>query len=300
MTLDPNNPAPGRYDGVDIDTYGRAKGVRRSELAKLIDGTGLDLAFYRNNGTPDSAALRIGSATDDLVFDRDNFDRVYAVMPKFDMRRKADKEARAEWEDANAGKRWLTHDEHELSRTLADAILCSKAVKAVLDGAAAQPSIWWKHETVSGREVLVKTRPDAYIESRARSIDLKTTKSLKDHDIASSMWSFNYAIQVAMFHEGIKAAGYPMEQHAFIWVDKNPPHDVRVTPMSIRHRWFEIGEAAFEYAIDRYAEIEAAEDYSGFSGKASHPPAIPVWVAKEEERLNELLNKRRAAARKTA
>lgn len=300
MTFDPQNPQPGRYDGVPIDVYGQAKGVRRSELAKLIDGTGLDLAYYRNNGVPDTPALRIGSATDDLVFDRDSFDDTYAVAPDFNRRTKAGKEALAEWETEHADKRILSASEYELASTLADAVLCSKAVQRLMDGAAAQPSIWWDQSTVSGYDVLCKTRPDAYIQERGRSFDLKSTKSLKERDLASSMWTFNYPMQVAMFHEGLLSAGLPLEEHVFIWVCKEPPYDVRVDVMTPKHRWFEIGESLFELAVDRFGEIEETQDYSGRSATVTFAPRVPVWVEKETERIDEELNARRRKPRKTA
>lgn len=303
MTFDPNAPAPGRYDGIDIDTYGAAKGVRRSELMALEDGTDKDLRHYQAQGVPSSPALRVGSATDCLVFEPHLFDEMFVAMPDWDDRKAgllnkvaflAERNGLPNESDGMTVENLkvevarlksllpqtiLPYAEAELSHRCAAATLAARAVRQLLDARTSQPSYFWTQSTFSGIDVPVKARPDARVEGRHRLADLKTCQSLADRDLQNSIIKWGYDVQAAMCFEGATKAGEEPEQWVWIWTRKVDPIDVRVVVLGRGSDWMILGERRYARLLDRYARIQESNQLLGHA----HDPTVlplPQWASR--------------------
>ena len=283
MSFNVKKPEPGVYDGLPIQTYFDAPGVSRSTLMRLEDGTPKDLRHYMDHGIQETDAMRLGSAVDMLVFEPELWTTEAAVRPAFG-RSKADQTAKAEWEDANAGRLQVTESQYELACRMAEAVQSAKAVRGLMDGATAQRSLWWRED-----DGLYKTRPDAVNEGKGWTFDLKTTHSLKDRDLATKVVDYGYEVQAAMACSATKAAGLDWRAHVIVWVSKTDPIDVRCTTIEYGDNWHLLGEARFLRLARAYQTAMKERTWEGHSSDLQ-PLPMPKWVGHklaDEQQLNE-------------
>lgn len=227
----------------------------------------------------------IGKAAHHLLYlGRKGFDAEFVVRPDQwnDWRTAASKKWRAE--QIKAGLTIITDAELEAITGMARSLGAHPLVKSgILDGAVERSLIF--KDAKSG--AWLKSRPDNIPSSSGLFADLKTADSVSDDSLERSLANYGYHMQAALVGMASEAVlGRPMEEFALVWVEKAPPHCVRVTVLTGAD--LERGRMQLRRSIDQFAECVATGEWPGPGGtrRDAEYLTLPPWAAKRiDERL---------------
>lgn len=245
-----------------------------------------DSPYNPNRPEPkDRPHFSIGKAAHHLLYlGRKGFDAEFVVRPEewSDWRSKAAKEWRAE--QIKAGLTIITDAELEAITGMARSLGAHPLVKSgILDGAVERSLIFKDEKTGAW----LKSRPDNIPSSSGLFADLKTADSVSDESLERSLASYGYHMQAALVGMASEALlGRPMEEFALVWVEKAPPHCVRVTVLTGAD--LERGRMQLRRAIHQFAECVATGEWPGPGGprRDAEYLTLPPWAAKRiDERL---------------
>lgn len=196
------------------------------------------------------------------------------------------KDAKA-WRDAAIadGKTVLTDAEIEAIKGMAASLGKHPLVRpgpgqsGILDGAVERSLIWQDEKT----GVWLKSRPDNIPSGSGLFADLKTAESVSDESLERSLASFGYHMQaalVAMASETVLGLPADAFTFAFVWVEKAPPHCVRVTVLTGED--LERGRMQLRRSIDQFAACVASGVWPGPGGdrRDAEYLQLPPWAAK--------------------
>lgn len=196
------------------------------------------------------------------------------------------KEARL-WRDAAIldGKTVLTDGEIEAIKGMAVALGKHPLVRpgpgqsGILDGAVERSLIWQDEKT----GVWLKSRPDNIPSGSGLFADLKTAESVSDESLERSLASFGYHMQAALVAMASEAVlGLPADAFtfAFVWVEKAPPHCVRVTVLTGED--LERGRMQLRRSIDQFAACVKSGVWPGPGGdrRDAEYLQLPAWATK--------------------
>ena len=190
------------------------------------------------------------------------------------------KEAKT-WRDEQiaAGLTVITDADLAAVTGMAESLARHPLVEAgILDGYVERSLLWQDKET----GVWLKSRPDVVPQASGLYSDLKTTASVSDEDLQRSLAGFGYHMQAALVGMAAEAViGQPMEEFALVWVEKAPPHCVRVTVLSGAD--LERGQGQLRVAINQFAECVETGVWPGPGGvrRDAEYLMLPAWAAKQ-------------------
>lgn len=194
--------------------------------------------------------------------------------------------AAQEWRDGMiaAGKTVITEADLAAVTGMAESLARHPLVEhGILDGFVERSLIWKDAKT----GVWLKSRPDVVPRASGLFSDLKTTASVSDNDLERSLSDYGYHMQAALVGLASEAVlGRPMEEFALVWVEKAPPHCVRVTVLTGED--LDRGRQQLRRAIDQFAECIATGEWPGPGGSRRDAEylTLPPWAAKRiDERL---------------
>lgn len=220
----------------------------------------------------------IGRAAHHLLYlGRKGFDEEFVVRPSEwkDWRTAAAREWREE--QIKTGRTIITDGELEKITGMARALGAHPLVKSgILDGAVERSLIW---QDPSG--AWLKSRPDNIPTGSGLFADLKTTESVSDESLERSLASFGYHMQAALVGMASEAVlDREMEAFAFVWVEKSPPHCVRVTVLTGED--LERGRMQLRRAIDTFAACVKSGEWPGPGNGRQDAEylQLPAWAAK--------------------
>lgn len=194
--------------------------------------------------------------------------------------------AAQEWRDEMiaAGKTVITDADLAAVTGMAESLARHPLVEhGILDGFV-ERSLIWKDATTG---VWLKSRPDVVPRASGVFSDLKTTVSVADGALERSLADYGYHMQAALVGMASEAVlGRPMEEFALVWVEKAPPHCVRITVLTGAD--LERGRMQLRRAIDQFAECVETGVWPGPGGdrRDAEYLQLPAWAAKRiDERL---------------
>lgn len=194
--------------------------------------------------------------------------------------------AAQEWRDGQiaAGKTVITDADLAAVTGMAESLARHPLIEAgILDGFVERSLLWKDAKT----GVWLKSRPDVVPRASGLFSDLKTTASVSDNDLERSLSDYGYHMQAALVGMASEAVlGRPMEEFALVWVEKAPPHCVRVTVLTGED--LDRGRQQLRRAIDQFAECVATGEWPGPGGSRRDAEylTLPPWAAKRiDERL---------------
>lgn len=238
------NNKPNRPQIMTNEEYHAAPGISSSNLSLLAESP-MHLAnkecFHR-----ESEAFDFGNLVHCLVLEPDKvFDR-YAVPPKLDLRTKIGKADKKKFEQENADKIYIKHDDYLLAGNMTLNVL--KIAGGLLTGGSAEKSYFADDDGV-----IVKCRPDYYIEQAGIVVDIKTTADISEFGLRKSITNYNYHWSAAWYLRVLNILGLPATKFIFVFVEKSQPHMVKVR------------ELTNETLSDANADIEAMmENYRDY------------------------------------
>lgn len=191
--------------------------------------------------TPD---LLFGAALHKLVLEPQSFDVEYAILPPT-LNRNSYQGKQIIEAAKIVGKEVLRAVEMENIVKMRDALMDHKTVSYFVEEGIREYSIFWTDEET---QEPLKCRPDIFIANDDLHIiaDIKTCASADTEDFTRACLRYGYAMQAAMYIEGVKTQ-YPGEySFLFFAVEKTPPYSVNVMQMD---------QAFIDYGYIQFREL---------------------------------------------
>lgn len=210
--------------------------------------------------------LLVGSALHTFVLEPTEYDKRYAVRPKFDMRKKEDKEQAILWDNNHCDYDILSNDEHESILNMGFSIKASPNAQSLLAEGNAEISIY---QTID--DIQFKIRPDYINVEKGYIVDVKTTRDI--NNFGKSAVDYGYDLQAYMYSMiAERVYGKPFK-FFFVVVGKERScgcYPVRVleTPSVVMER----GQRLFNQAV---AKVKAL---SNATAPIYDTLTLPSWV----------------------
>jgi hypothetical protein len=112
-----------------------------------------------------------------------------------------------------------------------------------------------------------------YLTDTAINVDVKTTNDVRRHNLARTIVNFGYDIQSEAYRHLLRINGLDPAPTVLIFVEKEPPHEVRVVSFA-NPLWALGGERAMRRAIDTYAACLATDTWPGDDDQPGEPEPI--------------------------
>lgn len=258
------------------EQYHAAPGVSKSQLDLIARSPRHYWAKYLdpNRVTEEpTKAMVIGSATHAAILEPGLFSTRYVCAPDFgNPLTKAAKEAKADFQAANAGKIVLAAPEFDLCVALRTSVLRHPDASGLLSGGVAESSVF-AVDPVTG--LTVKCRPD-YLKDSGIIVDLKTTDDASPIEFGRSAAKFRYHVQAAHYLDTFKLAfGEAPSHFVFVVVEKKPPYEVGV--YYIEAAAMSVGRQLARRDLNKLAECQASDAWPGYTPDPQ-PLAFPEWA----------------------
>jgi hypothetical protein len=235
--------ADGWYDGVPLSVY---------HSAKITDGysvssSGLRLLWrksprhfhakwaynpHADDADDESAAFIVGRAAHHLFLGEDDFALQFIERPE--------KITGLAWhgnrleckafldQQKAAGRTVLTPNDVKVIRGMARSLADEPDAVDLLRGAVEQTLIAKDPET----GIWLKARPDVIPTSDGTFADLKTTESVVDYDLKTTLRKYGYHMQGALIWEACELLKLPFDGFALVFIEKKSPYCTRVIELT--------------------------------------------------------------------
>lgn len=191
--------------------------------------------FRQDNPQPATAPMKLGSAIHMNVLQPEEFNKHYAVSPKFDKRTKVGKEAYAEFSKKHMFKDVISESDYHIIEQITMKLMKDKMVKSLLQQGEPEKIIQWHNEHY---DVKCKGMLDYHREGADMIIDLKTTQDASYNGFMRSVKKYKYHKQAAFYLDAVKA-----QRFFIIAVEKTPPFTINV---------FELGDDMIQEGREMY------------------------------------------------
>lgn len=282
----------GWYADLSNDDYHGSAGASSSVIKKFLNSTPAAVKQSLSEPNEPTPAMALGTAVHTLVLEPHKFDAEVAVMPELNLRTKDGREERDAFLEASAGLAVITPEQFELAKAMAESVLSNPTVKALMDGAVCEHSIFWEQEIIDTEtgEVIAeqcKVRPD-FIPRRFPVVaDLKTTDDAGYSKYQRTIINFGYHISAAMYLQGVnqcrellaKLGHERCDTLVHIVVEKKPPYQVAI---------YELGEAFIDIGLEKFKEgalkmVRGRRDNWPAYGNEIRVIEPPNWAKNSEE-----------------
>jgi len=210
--------------GITNEAYHADPALGRSVADNLLTTCPAKVKHAMGQPSPSSPALLNGGMIHSAVLEPHLTDTEYGCKPaEIDgnsPRTNAYKEAFAEMEDANPGKRWLPESDYVMCMDVAASVLQHPLAKNLLYHASSLIEHTGFFE-IEGTPC--KVRPDLYNKDSGIVLDLKTTIDASPKGFAKSVRQYKYLFQTAWYMTALRAMGERPKQFVFLVVEKSAP-----------------------------------------------------------------------------
>lgn len=221
----------------------------RPELSASQIKTILKNPFEYINGShkEPTKAMDFGSCVHKLVLEPLDFEKEFAVSPKYNLRTNEGKASYQSFIDANMGKTIIDED------TFMEAKMCADNVMRIagnfFKNGVAENSYFSEIGGVGAR-----CRPDYYIEDIGLVVDLKTTQDASPDGFIKSVANFGYYIQEPFYVDVLDSLNKPVNRFIFVAVETKPPYMVGIYELDYISR--DHGRSEYMRAIEIYNRID--------------------------------------------
>jgi PDDEXK-like uncharacterized protein DUF3799 len=207
---------------ISNDEYHASVGYSRTQLMAL-DKSPYHFWYEHISGqaTPKepTEAMLLGSAFHTMLLQPDLFSKEYAVLPKLDRRKTADKEIYASFMAVNGDKQIVTWEQYDKIWSIKESILKHDIVNTLLKDTVYEQSLFWTDEETG---LQFKARPDIW--SSKMIVDLKTADDVNPHYFKNAAFKNGYYLQAGMMWEACRVLGKKFELFVILAIEKKEPY----------------------------------------------------------------------------
>ena len=225
---------------------------------------------------PQTEAMFLGAAFHKLVLEPQSFDLEYAILPPGINRNSytgKDIIAQAKL----VGKEVLRSTEMDNLIRMRDALMENRTVSYFVEEGTKEYSIFWTDEET---EEPLKCRPDIFVANDDLHIiaDIKTCDSADTEDFTRACVRYGYAMQAAMYIEGVKTKAPGDYSFLFFAVEKSAPYSVNV--MQMDQAFIDYGRIQFRDLLNTVHSCKQTGIWYGKNGAENNINKIllPSWA----------------------
>jgi hypothetical protein len=195
-----------------------------SGARKLVVDPPAKFWFERNNPTPPTKALIVGSAAHEWLLEGEKWPQRHVVLdPEHNARTNAGKAVLAE--AIERGMRCVTADEFATIKAMKAQIEAHPYAMAAFQNGRAETSMFWVDEHTG---IWCRARPDFLPATGRIFADYKTTVSCRTDDLKRTIGKYGYHMQASWYSDGLRALGLCDDPiMLFVFQEKTPPYLVR-------------------------------------------------------------------------
>ena len=252
--------------------------IKHFQHAPAVYKAWLDGENEDEDSTP---ALEFGAALHCALLEPPIFAVRYVVEPDFGDCRKTDrttkedakdnKTARDAWRLGAVGKRYLTAADQKAIDGMIATVRAHPYAAKMLVGGSSEITAIWRDEATGLR---CKARADYYVGERRLIVDVKTCQDARDSAFARDCAKYGYHLQRALYGDGFAACGFPIENFAFLCIEKKAPYLAKLHMLDIDSTVR--GREAVRDAINGMAECLRANEFPGYDPSIS-TISVPRW-----------------------
>lgn len=218
-------------------------------------------------------AMEIGSMTHAYILEHEEFEKRYAVQPKFDGRTTEGKAQKAVWARQNIGKKPITEDYMEMLQCMKQSVFAHRnAGKLLSDNGEAELSVYAELEGVK-----CKCRLD-WLVMKGIIVDLKTTEDASKTGFSKSVWQYRYMVQHAFYMDICKAACLEITDFIFLAVEKSKPYQVALYKLDDES--VNIGRDMYKKQLELYKSCVELDSWPSY-GHEIETLSLPKWALKQ-------------------
>lgn len=246
---------------MSVSDYELMPGIRRSDLW-YIRQTPLHFKYHMEHPEEPTPALIFGQAAHKYVLEPESFFDEFTVMPKYDRRTKAGKDAYNAFMDANFGKTPITDEDLQTMMTMRQALMADGMIREIMLNVSEveAPYRWTDPET--GELCKCKVDMISTINDIPYIVDFKTTTSCEDGAFERSCRKYGYDFQAGFYTEGVESC--TLEEHGFIFIAQE-----KTEPYAPRLYWCDpgfvsAGKRKFHELLRLYHNCKETGDWYGY------------------------------------
>lgn len=267
-------PEIGLHAGVDALVYHSWQGCSQSRLKVLRDHSPAHLRYQMDHPEEPTDAMRLGAAIHTCVLEPDLFPTLYVRGIEGDGRTKSVKEAREALAAEFPRHHILKPSDYDTCLAIRDSVGRHPRTRHLLQGERERSAVWRDPET----DVLCRGRFDDIARSVGAIADLKSCEDASPFRFPSSIFSYGYHLQAAMYLRGARALGIDADTFVFIAVEKKPPFAVVV--YQLNSAAISDGERELDPLMALWAKCEASGEWPCYSTDVLTVD-LPVWAPKQ-------------------
>lgn len=254
--------------------------VSRSELWRISESPE-KFRYYKDNQEEPTPALLFGQLFHKMALEPETLHDEFAIIPDFDRRTKAGKEAYSQFLSEADGKTIVTGDMFALSEAICKSLYSSGFAKKLLSGVHEKVFFWT--DELTGEEC--KCRVDCITEvgELPLIIDIKTCACAESEAFMKAAIKHGYDFQSGMYTEGVKVCTGKQHGFVFIAVEKEPPYAVNI--LQADKLFITRGYDLFREYIGIYHDCKMTDNWYGYLGRHNmiNNLGLPSYLAKEVE-----------------
>jgi hypothetical protein len=226
------------------------------------------------NPRADTPAFAFGRAFHCGVLEPERFASTYIQAPDFgDLRSSKNREKRDEWHAINQDVQCLSAEWMATIRRMREVVGNHALVGRMLEGGEPEVTVTWRDEQTG---LLCKSRADYLVRSRRMVVDLKSTNDASPEAFTKAIANYRYHVQDALYRDGFRCAGEPIQHFCMVAVEKDEPHGVAVYTLDAEG--IASGYHAARQNIDALAHAVKADAWGSYPAHI-HTVELPKWAA---------------------
>lgn len=263
------------------EVYHGSESIGRSQLFVMRKSPEL-FKYELENPKEPTPALVFGQAFHKYVLEPESFEEEFAIIPNVNRRTKEGKALYEEFENENLGKVFISEEDFETIKAMAESVRKNKYASFLLTGEK-ETSYYWEDDMTGEK---LKCRPDIrkdIDENTGVISDLKSCQSAYTEDFMRDCIKYGYDLQVAMYKTGVELHEKKHHDFVFIAVEKTPPYAVNI--LKADELLYKRGYDLLREYIGRVSECRKTDNwygYNGFSGMINNI-GLPPYLLKEME-----------------
>lgn len=258
----------GIFHGLSNEAYHSGEGVSKSGLWTISTKSP---AHFKSGRRKETKAFDFGEATHLAILQPNQFESIVVRGP--------DDRRGNKWKDhveacALDGTLLLTSGDYDKVLSIRDAVHADSWINSIITGGTPEiEASGYFIDEVTGE--LVRVRPDFYREDLRGILDVKSTESANPDAFARSVVNYGYHAQEAIYSDGWRTLGRPVDWFAFLAVEKEEPFAFAVyeLPPAI----VEEGRALMRRALDTYHECKERDEWPGY-GEGVQELSFKRWA----------------------
>lgn len=235
-----------------------------------------------------SSALILGNAIHCAILEPQRFLKEFAVMDDTEIKleiggkRPTNTNKYKEWVESfsmdNIGKSILSVEEMEMVAGCRNSVMEHEAAASLIEGALVEKTV---HFTDPETGAKCKIRPDGINEDMRILPDIKSTEDASEEGFGFFANKYKYHVQGAIYLDGMKEAGMPMEYFVLIAVEKTPPYLVKCHYLD--SDTISLGRRIYKKHLMTYAECLRTGEWPGYGDEIT-PLRLPKYAFTQTSR----------------